>query len=192
MRSDKKYGDEGKPTAASKNLGKCNYCPNFNFKSETEKTRHYGMFHRRQKAPRQNGSQTKSFVCDVTKCETNFSSQPTLSRHQTSANHGKRNLPDDQVNEASKKKRKSAKKHFTIAHYCRRNKSRSLGEVEDSRCAAEECVVSKEQVESQQEEFDRWVQCDNCNDCFHLKCTGINQLISDEKLQNLDFFCKRC
>ena len=29
VRPEKKYGDQGQPTAANQNLGKCNYWPNF-------------------------------------------------------------------------------------------------------------------------------------------------------------------
>ena len=47
----KKFSDEGQPTREDKALGKCEMCPSFGFKSQSEKDRHVRMFHRRQKKP---------------------------------------------------------------------------------------------------------------------------------------------
>ena len=47
----KKFSDEGQSTQEEKALRKCEMCPSFGFKSQSEKDRHMRMFHRRQKPP---------------------------------------------------------------------------------------------------------------------------------------------
>ena len=47
--NDNFYGHDKQPTSMKAGLGKCDFCPSFLFKSETEKTRHLGLFHRCQK-----------------------------------------------------------------------------------------------------------------------------------------------
>lgn len=47
--SEFNFADDGQPLATKAALGSCSFCPMFRFKSKTERERHVGMFHRRQK-----------------------------------------------------------------------------------------------------------------------------------------------
>lgn len=94
--SEKQYSGENQPTVAEKSLGSCEVCATYSFNSKTEKTHHKSIFHRR--------STTKikelNFKCKHQGCEKSFSSQPSLSRHQISSKHQKR----DQTLDVQKKK----------------------------------------------------------------------------------------
>ena len=68
---EKIFDNEGQPTAMEKNLGRCNFCPDFSFKSATERTRHQSMFHARQK---QSADKEWKFHCPFAGCQLSFAS----------------------------------------------------------------------------------------------------------------------
>ena len=109
---EKIFSDEGQPTGMEKNLGRCNFCPNFPFKSATERTRHQSMFHRRQK---QSADKEWKFRCPFAGCGLSFALQPSLSRHQTAERHRARDLPVQLQKIPSK-----CKCHQTISDMCDR------------------------------------------------------------------------
>ena len=59
LNEEKIFSDEGQPTAMKKNFCRCNFCPNFFFKSATERARHQSMFNHWQK---QNAGKDGSFT----------------------------------------------------------------------------------------------------------------------------------
>ena len=67
IRKEHTYGDSGHATKCRrKNLGKCKFCRSYYFKSKADKTRHNGMFHRRQRREYVQAS----FSCEV--CQSCF------------------------------------------------------------------------------------------------------------------------
>ena len=89
INQQKRYGDVGQPTAVEKQLGVCDFCPSFAFKSKTEKEKHNGIFHRRQKLPARKPND-KLFKCIFEGCAETFHSLVSLSRHQPAQKHRKR------------------------------------------------------------------------------------------------------
>ena len=123
LNKKKRYGDSGQPNAEDADLGMCSFCPSFAFKSKTEKERHTSMFHRRQKAPSKPSS--KVFKCVFEGCGKTFNSQPSMSRHQTTLKHRKRDMksagtPKATKNSASKKSTKKSKKKLSVPEVLRR------------------------------------------------------------------------
>ena len=57
----KKFSDEGQPTQEEKTLGKCEMCPSFGVRPQSEKDRHMRMFHRRQENPK--------YTCSFESCK---------------------------------------------------------------------------------------------------------------------------
>ena len=53
------YGSDGQPSCSKITLENCGFCPNYQFKSKTEKERHISMFHQRQKLL----EKSKEFKC---------------------------------------------------------------------------------------------------------------------------------
>ena len=102
---EKRFGDKGQPNAEEKALGRCQNCPSFYFRSKTEKERHQGMFHRRQTAVRK---EIQFLYCQFKGCGKSFSSQPSLSCHQTAEKHGAMDQP--QNTETSEPEASKAKK----------------------------------------------------------------------------------
>ena len=120
INQQKRYGDVGQPTGVEKQLGVCDFCPSFAFKSKTEKEKHNSIFHRRQKLPARKPN-VKVFKCLFEGCAETFQSQASLSRHQTAHKHRKRDQVRNQLQEKAKKRKgKQQKKQFTIADVLRR------------------------------------------------------------------------
>ena len=93
-----------------KNLGRCNFCPNFSFKSATEKTRHQSMFHHQKK--KQSADKEWKFCCTFTGYQLSFALQSSLSWHKTTEHHCAR---DSQVQ--LQKIPSKCKSHQTISWY---------------------------------------------------------------------------
>ena len=67
----KKFSDESQPTREEKALGKCEMCPSFGLKSQSEKDRHMRMFCRRQKTP---NIIDGKYTCSFESCKRVFNS----------------------------------------------------------------------------------------------------------------------
>ena len=74
------YGDEGQPTATKADLGKCDKCQNYSFKSKTGKDRHHAMFHRQQKTA------FRKAEFDCPECGKLFTSKSDLNCHKKKEN----------------------------------------------------------------------------------------------------------
>ena len=122
---EKVYGDKGQPTAEEKKLGSCSVCPNWAFKSKTEKTRHQNVFHRKDtpKAQQKENEQQKEFFCPFEGCDKFYESPASLSRHRTKEKHRARDFSEPQNRNANKKKtakpKKTKKSHQTISDMLR-------------------------------------------------------------------------
>ena len=112
---EKSFGYEDQPTAMEKNLGRCNFCPHFSFKSATERTRHQSMFHRLQK---QIDDKEWKFRCPFAGWQLGFASHPSLSWHQTAERHRARDSPVQLQKIPSKRK-----SHQTISDMLRQVKT---------------------------------------------------------------------
>ena len=179
----KRFGDAGQPLAQKNDLGACPHCPHFAFKSKTEKTRHMGMFHRR-KILNLNADKNASFTCNFKDCGKTFSSQPTLSRHQTALNHRNRDI---QQKEKPKKAKK--RKNFTIADAMRQVSSKRRHDADnetDEPCASDDCAI-----EQGRNRKIRWVQCDYCDSWYHTCCVGVDDK-TDADLDDFCFVCSIC
>ena len=183
--SKKHYSDDNQPTVAEKSLGSCEVCPMFSFSSKTEKVRHKSMFHRR--------STTKlkelKFKCKYPGCEKSFGSQPSLSRHQISSKHRKR----DQTHDISKKKSLTKKRNRSILNVTRKYFSDSSSEDEstvsssdndDRKCNASRCLFKQGATSNKR----KWIQCDSRDKWFHTPCMNLTSL-SDEEFEEFDFVC---
>ncbi|CAB4044267.1 PREDICTED: uncharacterized protein LOC105443326 [Paramuricea clavata] len=182
---EKRFGDEGQHTADNADLGKCAYCPAFSFKSKTEKDRHLGMFHRRQRLNVQTTG--KAFKCNYEGCGKTFESQPSLSRHQTSSKHRKR----DQDQRGQKPSQKKPKMLFTIADAFRQAEGRKRREMvledKEDLCAADNCIIKNEDHENDVD----WIECGKCGAWFHLRCVALDTMTKEE-FENFNFLCVKC
>ena len=104
INGNKIFGDKGQPAAEENKLGTCEICPNYAFKSKTETDRHKSLFHRREKKSTEN---TRKIICEFEGCDKEFTSQSSLSRHQSSNKHQARDQKDK-----TKKPAKSKKKNY--------------------------------------------------------------------------------
>ena len=112
INENKIFGDKGQPTAEENKLGSCEICPNYAFKSKTEKDRHKSLFHRREKKSTEN---PKKVICEFEGCDKEFTSQSSLSRHQPSNKHRAR----DQTDKTKKPAKSKKKNHNTISDMIR-------------------------------------------------------------------------
>ena len=173
------YGSDGQPSCSKITLGNCGFCPNYQFKSKTEKERHISMFHRRQKLP----EKSKEFKCNV--CEAGFSSLSSLNRHKKNQKHTARDQP------ASLKRKK-------VPLQQRSTKRRSIGDMlramentagdedddeNDEKCSAQVCSINDFQSS---DVF--WVACEICSLWFHVYCVTKDK----EKEEIEDFVCCSC
>lgn len=183
LNPEKRFGDKGQPSAENE-LGQCAYCPAFSFKSKTEKDRHLGMFHRRQRLDAR--ASEKAFKCNYDGCGRTFGSQPSLSRHQTSSKHRKR----DQSQEGQRAPQKKTKMLFTIADAFRKADGRKRKKIvpeEEEPCAADDCKVKDDDNGNDVD----WIECGKCGAWFHQKCVDLGTMTKEE-LQNFDFLCVKC
>ena len=111
--------DVGQPSAAKNDLGVCDKCPSYRFTSKTEKKRHDGLFHRRQKTTPMSATE-KHFECKFSNCGELFGSQPSLSRHQLLSKHRKRDQqavnPNLRFNRPTSKKTEETEKNCIGSH----------------------------------------------------------------------------
>ena len=81
LKKEEKYEDEGQPTATKADLGKCDKCQHYSFKSKTGKDRHNAMFHRRQKTA------FRQAEFDFPECGKLFTKKSALNRPKKKENH---------------------------------------------------------------------------------------------------------
>ena len=63
-------------------------------------------------------------------------------------------------------------------------------EDDDAPCMAKKCVFKKKKT---YDECDiGWVQCDNCLDWFHVKCTSLPDSITEDELNEMNWLCAVC
>lgn len=187
LNPQKRFGDKGQPSADENDLGQCEYCPSFSFKSKTEKNRHMGMFHRRQSLnTRATG---KAFKCNYEGCGRTFGSQPSLSRHQKSSDHRKRGQVQGPPQKSAKQK-----KRLTIADVLRQAEGRRRREMateeREESCAANDCRVHRRDDDND-DKVDDWIECGKCSSWFHQKCVNLESMMKEE-LENFHFVCVKC
>ena len=184
LNKDTKKGDYGQPTAERKQLGQCDICPAFSFKSTTEKQRHMSMFHRyKPNLP----VKEKIHICKFEGCNKSFASQPSLSRHQKENFHRARDVGNSKI-EKQQKKRKgvSINEALRKASGKRKRDQDDENEKGDEGCSAAFCVPDS--TSSKQE---MWVSCGICLEWFHSRCVGLGEK-TEAELNEQDFFCDKC
>ena len=171
------YGSSGQPSCLKDDLGKCNICSSYHFKSKTEMARHRSLFHRRQK---NRGARPKSFQCDV--CASTFTSLPSLNRHKKAEQHTTRVQGRKRKRETSVRKTKSRTIHDMLSS--NQSASNAISEdEEDDECSAPKCNINRiggAEIS--------WVECEGCSKWFHIFC-----VTNDESQKELeDFICETC
>ena len=108
MNEKKKCGHVGQPSSQENDLGKCDHCASYYFKSKTEKQRHLSVYHRGRK-----GNQTvntKNYACDIFSCGKVFNSLTSLNLYKKQAKHIKRD--DSKYRKAPPRKKRA--KHYSF------------------------------------------------------------------------------
>ena len=101
------YCDFGQPSKDFKKLEECTSCPTNSFKSKTEKAKHIGVFHRRQK---NKVDKPKNHTCSV--CKAAFSRLSSLNCHKNAENHTARAVKRNPI-ENSQRPTKNPQKNKT-------------------------------------------------------------------------------
>ena len=173
------FGSSGQPSVVMDDLGKCDHCPNYYFKSKTERERHHSLFHRRQRVQQQ---KPRSFVCNV--CEASFRSLSSLNRHKKEKKHTRRDQGIKRKNAETPSRTTKAR---TIQDMLRANAmiegEHDADNSEEEDCSVPECIINKIAVKSI-----NWVQCEICSEWYHIYC-----VTQDENQTEMDdFTCYSC
>ena len=176
------FGGSNQPSVDENNLGKCQYCPNYSFKSKSAKDRHLGMFHRRKRV---HTVAPKSFVCNI--CQAAFRSLTSLNRHKKNSNHTKRAIAPAEIQPRQSNKHPK-KRQRTIQDMLRNaaTTTDSSSDEEEVPCAAKKCIV-KDESDSKI----TWISCEQCNRWFHACCIGLGHM-SELEFENYNFTCTGC
>ena len=172
------FGSSGQPSVVKDDLGKCDHCPNYHFKSKTERERHQSLFHRRQKVQQQ---RPRSFVCNV--CEASFESLSSLNRHKKEKKHTRRDQGRKRKNGEAPSRNTKAR---TIQDMLRANpmiESEDAPSDSEEGCSASECIINTITVKKI-----NWIECETCSKWFHIYC-----VTKEEAQTELDnFICNSC
>ena len=188
------FNDIGQPSAAKNDLRVCDKCPSYRFTSKTEKKRHDGLFHRRQKTTPMSATE-KHFECKFSNCGELFGSQPSLSRHQLLSKHRKRDQqavnPNIRFNRPTSKKKKKQKR--TVSEVIRSKVARfsSTEEEEVAECAAKKCKIGEDKDHDEGTRRFKWLACDYCEAWFHAFCVNKGNL-SKTEMEKIDYTCDQC
>ena len=174
------FSSSGQPSCGENDLGKCEYCPNYCFKSKTEKARHKSVYHRRQNVQ----AKRPTINCDV--CEASFGSLSSLNRHKKEKNHTKRDQGIKRKHsEAAPRKTKAR----TIQDMLRANKGvEQDSDDDDDEEEEEECSASQCTIQEINDTNIYWVECEACSKWFHIFCVTQNEGQSEIN----DFHCVDC
>ena len=188
------FGDSGQPTASHKNVGKCQHCPSYHFKSETEKNRHMGIFHRRQKTT----YHERSFSCNV--CSAAFSSLTSLNRHKKNSKHAAREQPPAKKqmqttiqssevpsNPPKKTKQRSIHDILRTTKVAQMRYESSSDDDEEEECGAPRCLVNNADITEV-----KWIECDTCAVWFHACCVGMADRSEFELQEIQSYICEKC
>lgn len=172
------FGSNGQPSVVKNDLGKCDHCPNYHFKSKTERERHHSLFHRRQNVQQQ---RPRSFVCDV--CEASFGSLSSLNRHKKEKKHTRRDQGKKRKNAEAPSRKTKARTIQDMLRTIPMIESEDADNSEEEDCSAPECIINKITGENI-----NWVECEICSKWYHIYC-----VTKDESQTELeDFSCNYC
>ena len=93
LASTDNYSNKAMPSRSEKKLGRCDVCPSQSFLLETEKAKHYLLFHPKQRIPKPTSTEKKSKAqkCNYKEngiqCNTVFPSYHKLKQHKDLAQH---------------------------------------------------------------------------------------------------------
>ena len=197
LTTEHKYGDWGQPSKTEKDLGECTKCPMYSFSSKTEKKRHIGVFHRRQKDKADKPPNQKCNVCDAA-----FGSLTSLNRHKKAENHTTRDLKRTSTDTnrqelPSKKSRKTQQR--TLQDFMRQTQQKNIrtnpdtdGDDDDlnEECEAEKCLMNDERLDAAIKQC-IWLDCVTCSSWFHAYCVELGHL-SPSELEGYDYVCAKC
>ena len=147
------------PSCETNDLGQCNFCPSYHFRSKTGKNRHMSVFHRRQRTQ----TNPKNFICDI--CQTIYSSLSSINRYKKEKEAyqqtGRRKTENTEWKPTKVKEKQT--KPWTINDMLRANKTVNQtieNQQEDDECSAQNCTINE----------NYWVECERCSSWFHVYC----------------------